>query len=260
MRRLHIALWAALMVGGVTGHTQTLTPQPASAFRLPDWGPEPITGRRGWDLSAPLLPLERQASGVLTLAAEELDRIELRVHAVNGYWRSAIGDLPLPIGSRLDPGEGTFTWLPGPGFLGAYDLAFDTPRGTETVRVTIYPQGMFTRPQVVIDIPAEDDEVSGSFIVAGWAVDPDVRIGNGIEAIHVWAYPADGGAPIFLGATAPNGERPDVAEIYGARARESGYGISVNPLPPGAYMLAVFGWSEARAGFLPASIRTLIVR
>ncbi len=31
---------------------------------------------------------------------------------------------PLPIGSRLDSSSGTFSWLPGPGFLGEYRLAF----------------------------------------------------------------------------------------------------------------------------------------
>ena len=31
---------------------------------------------------------------------------------------------PLPIGSTLDQRNGTFSWLPGPGFLGTYDLLF----------------------------------------------------------------------------------------------------------------------------------------
>jgi len=31
---------------------------------------------------------------------------------------------PLPIGSTLDRLKGTFSWLPGPGFLGKYDLVF----------------------------------------------------------------------------------------------------------------------------------------
>jgi len=31
---------------------------------------------------------------------------------------------PLPIGSTLDPHTGTFSWLPGPGFSGRYDLVF----------------------------------------------------------------------------------------------------------------------------------------
>jgi len=31
---------------------------------------------------------------------------------------------PLPIGSTLDAKKGTFSWLPGPGFLGTYNLVF----------------------------------------------------------------------------------------------------------------------------------------
>lgn len=31
---------------------------------------------------------------------------------------------PLPVGSTLDARTGVFSWLPGPGFIGAYDLVF----------------------------------------------------------------------------------------------------------------------------------------
>ena len=30
----------------------------------------------------------------------------------------------LPIGSTLNSAKGTFSWMPGPGFLGSYDLVF----------------------------------------------------------------------------------------------------------------------------------------
>jgi len=31
---------------------------------------------------------------------------------------------PLPAGATLNPVDGTFSWMPGPGFLGRYDLVF----------------------------------------------------------------------------------------------------------------------------------------
>jgi hypothetical protein len=36
---------------------------------------------------------------------------------------------PLPIGARLDPDTGVFSWLPGPGFRGAFTLEFLANRG-----------------------------------------------------------------------------------------------------------------------------------
>jgi len=47
---------------------------------------------------------------------------------------------PLPIGSRLDQDTGVFTWLPGPGFRGAFELEFLSGRSDGPVkrqRVTI---------------------------------------------------------------------------------------------------------------------------
>ena len=54
--------------------------------------------------------------------------------------------------------------------------------------------------------------------------------------------------------------RPDVAEVYGPQFLEAGYAIDVRGLAAGAYDLAVFGWSRARAAFLPAATVRLVVR
>jgi hypothetical protein len=85
-----------------------------------------------------------------------------------------------------------------------------------------------------------------------------------VDAVHVWAYPvaADGvpANPIWIGAAAYGGARPDVAAIYGARFRDSGYGIIVRGLAPGTYDIAVFGYSTVVGGFVPAKTVRVTVR
>ena len=210
--------------------------------------------------------------------AEEVDRIELRLPAsdaaLSGRLRVGADLRPLPIGSRIDAASGTFTWQPGPGFLGAYDLTFvraDRGRALtrQDVRVVLHPK-MSGRvgPQVVIDVPVARNFSSASpgsppsvaqpFTVAGWAADLDAPSGTGVATLHVWAYPAGGGNPIFLGATTYGGDRPDVAAILGDQFLKSGYGLRVRNLPPGEYMLAVFGYSLLQNGFVPA--KTVWVR
>ncbi len=41
---------------------------------------------------------------------------------------------PLPIGARLDPDTGVFTWLPGPGFRGTFTLEFISEKDAQTAR------------------------------------------------------------------------------------------------------------------------------
>jgi hypothetical protein len=163
---------------------------------------------------------------------------------------------PLPVGSSFDPATGTFVWQPGVGFIGAYDFAFTRREGDRTVRqdvrIVLNPKGSNrVGPQVVIDY-AND-------IVAGWAADLDSSLDTGIDVIHVWAYPRNGGDPIFVGQASYGGKRPDVAAIYGDRFLKSGFGLRVTNLEPGDYTLAVFAWSAANGRWLPARLAPLTV-
>ena len=177
--------------------------------------------------------------------------------------------LPLPIGSHLDGATGTFTWQPGVGFVGPYDLVFVRAQAGRAmarheVQIVLHPKGSNrVGPQVMIDLPAADAEVPGRFVVAGWAIDLDDPVGTGVDTLHVWAYPVIDGArgePQFLGATAYGGTRPDVAAVFGDRFRDSGYGLGVDGLAPGTYDLAVFAWSTARQDFVPAKVVRVTVR
>jgi hypothetical protein len=230
-----------------------------------------ISGRRGYDIEAPFRPFPVSADGRTTVQGEELDRFELRLseadgHQYTGYTRVGAELHALPIGSRIDPATGVFTWAPGVGFVHTYDLVF--VRWTDgqavarrEVRFVLNPKGSNRLgPQVTIDTPTANAKVDGSFLIGGWAIDLDDQAATGIDTLHVWAYPAGGGDPIFVGPTAYGGARPDVATIYGDHFTNSGYGIIVDSLPPGQYDLAVFAWSTVRNGFVPAKVVRVTVR
>jgi hypothetical protein len=230
-----------------------------------------IGGRRGYDIEAPFQAFPVTASGVTTVQGEELDRFELRLSGADGerstgYMRVGTELHALPIGSRIDPVTGVFTWAPGVGFVHTYDLVFvrwidGQAVARREVQFVLDPKGSNRLgPQVTIDTPTTNATVGRAFSIGGWAIDLDDRVGTGIDTLHVWAYPADGGDPIFLGATAYGGARPDVAAIYGDRFALSGYGIVVDTLPPGQYDVAVFAWSTAKDGFVPAKVVRVTVR
>jgi hypothetical protein len=229
----------------------------------------PMTGRHGYDPDTPLRMLMRDSNGRQTLRGEELDRFELQLGEATGChsgWLRAGSELaPLPIGSRLDAWTGTFTWQPGAGFIGSYDLVFLCQSGMDAgrrrdVRIVLEPKGTRLGPHLVVDTPISSANGTQPFTVAGWALDADAAGGSGVEAIHVWAYPVTGESPIFLGAAAYGGLRPDVAAIFGARFEASGFGLVVRDLPPGIYDLAVFPWNTVTDAFGPATIVRITVR
>ena len=225
----------------------TAAPLLEAESRTASSGGQPVEARRGFDLDAPFRVYEPDASGRVVLQAEELDRVEFKMPGATSGHLVSTGELrPLPSGSTLS--EGVFTWQPGPGFVGPYDIMFVRADGTrQDVRVVLNPKGSNrVGPQVVIDHAGD--------IVAGWAADLDSPSGTGIDAIHVWAYPHSGEAPVFLGQAAFGGKRPDVAAVYGDRFLRSGFGLTVKELPPGTYDLAVFAWSSARHTWLPAAL------
>jgi hypothetical protein len=182
------------------------------------------------------------------------------------FLRASDGLAPLPIGSQLDEATGVFTWAPGVGFIGSYDLAFvrwagAQPVARHEVRVILAPKGSgWVGPQVVIDVPRSQQDVAQPFVLGGWAADLHATTGTGIAAVHAWAYPLAGGPPVFLGAAAYGGARPDVAAVHGEGFRDSGYGLVVQGLAPGHYDVAVFAWSTEAAGFVPAKVVRVTVR
>jgi glucose/arabinose dehydrogenase len=128
------------------------------------------------------------------------------------------------------------------------------------VRITAAPQ----LPAMSIDVPSRNETVTQPFAVAGWALDPAAPTGAGVDAIHVWAYPLPSpgappsGSPVFVGATAPTIDRPDVAAVFGSpQFMRSGFALGVTGIAPGIYRLAVFAHISATGSF--DAVRTVDV-
>jgi hypothetical protein len=86
-----------------------------------------VSMKRGFDLSAPAEMIEPDRYGVFRTEMREVERLELDLGKgldLKGYL--VVGDelRGLPVGSTLDAKKGTFSWLPGLGFLGTYNLIF----------------------------------------------------------------------------------------------------------------------------------------
>jgi hypothetical protein len=231
----------------------------------------PVLARRGWDLDGPWRWYGVGGAGRAVISGEEIDRFELALgeHAgahYTGHLRVGEALAPLPIGSQLDATTGEFTWAPGVGFVGRYDLVFVRWEGGRAVarhevRVILAPKGSaHVGVQVAIDTPRSRQAVGQPFVLAGWAADLDAVAGTGIDTLHVWAYPATGGAPVFLGTPTLGGVRPDVAAVHGDQFREAGFALTLQGLSSGPYDLAVFPWSNVTGAFAPPNVVRVTVR
>ena len=97
-----------------------------------------VLGRRGWDLAGQWQRYGVDGEGRSVIRGEEIDRFEVslgtsRGERYTGYVRVGDALAALPIGSRLDAETGSFTWAPGVGFVGSYDLVFVRWAGTRAV-------------------------------------------------------------------------------------------------------------------------------
>ena len=107
-----------------------------------------LAGRRGWDLEAPFEVFVVDPRGITVVRSEEVNRIELQLGAgqLTGYLRTAGRLRPLPAGSTVDAATNTFTWAPGVGFVGRYDVVFvrsiaGRAVSRREVRIVLNPKG-----------------------------------------------------------------------------------------------------------------------
>jgi glucose/arabinose dehydrogenase len=115
-------------------------------------------------------------------------------------------------------------------------------------------------PRMSIDVPAGGATVDRSFAIGGWALDAAASQGTGVDAVHIWAFPASSSSPLFLGVAAHGASRPDVAAVFGAPFEPSGYNLAVSSLPPGRYTVAVYAHSTLAGTFDQSQAVEIVVR
>jgi hypothetical protein len=134
---------------------------------------------------------------------------------------------------------------------GTYTLkvfARDTVSGTfATTRQMTIKVG--SDPRMFVDSPTQGATVSASFEVRGWAVDIAASTGTGVDRVHVYAFPAGGGSPIFLGSATLGITRVGVGVLYGAQFEPSGFSLNATGLAPGSYTLRVYARSTVTGTF-----------
>jgi len=127
---------------GTGGVGAGFKPAPTSGTEVPGPGfdlaidtPIPLRVKRGFAAAEEMIYPDRDGVVEVTARTGEPLAIELDPDLsgrLAGIERVGADLRPLPIGSRLDPQTGLFTWLPGPGFRGTFALEFLTGRNDGT--------------------------------------------------------------------------------------------------------------------------------
>jgi hypothetical protein len=111
------------------------------------------------------------------------------------------------------------------------------------------PPPAASAPRMAIDLPRTGSTITGGFQIAGWALDLGAPSGPGVDAIHVWAFPASGAAAVLVGTATPGDARPDLVAAFGsARFLSGGYSLN-GALQPGNYTLVVYAHSTVTGTF-----------
>jgi hypothetical protein len=99
------------------------------------------------DVLADLAPVDEK--GMNRVVIPEMSRVEIHLSdslandsSYSGYL--VIGErlMKLPVGSTLNPKTGVFSWIPGPGHLGLFNLVF----------IEITPDGKMTKKNTIVEI------------------------------------------------------------------------------------------------------------
>jgi hypothetical protein len=189
----------------------------------------------------------------------------------------ASGDTPLVVGSGLVDGRRddvasvfgaqfdnsgysvTVRGLP-PGSYMMVVFEHSTVAGTYSLGRAVDVQ-IASAVAIVLDAPAYRASVGPGFLIGGWALDFGAASGDGVDVVHVYAYPLDtGGAPIFLGWALVNVPRPDVASILGSQYQVSGFNLMAPALADGRYRIVAYAHSTLARAFTSVTTTDVALR
>jgi hypothetical protein len=121
------------------------------------------------------------------------------------------------------------------------------------------PATLGSSPLLTIDVPPNGGVVGATFTVSGWGIDRGAPAGTGMDQVHVYAYPAGGGAGIPLGVATYGQSRPDVGAAFGAQFTNSGFTFNASGLANGAYTLTLYGRSTVTGTFSVSASKVITV-
>lgn len=158
---LHTICWSACDSGGNTdgigsrfftirNDTQPAAPNGRMQRRKWETGREisSVKVMKGFQENGEWMDVYPDRDGVIAIEVRVLERIAVMVAddfgegVIQGYMIVDGKQRELPVGSMLDARSGIFHWIPGPGFLGDYELAFISDGGhsgkpTQAIRLRL---------------------------------------------------------------------------------------------------------------------------
>ena len=154
-------------------------------------------------------------------------------------------DVGAAFGSKFAPSSFGLTTTLTPGTYDLTTYAHSTfTNSFNNVKTTRIVVG----PVMAIDTPTANQTVSGGATIQGWSVDLRSPTGTGIDAVHVWAYPATG-APVFVGVASYGTGRIDVANLFGSHFQNCAWSLPLSTLSPGTYTIVAYGHSVVTGAF-----------
>lgn len=160
------------------------------------------------------------------------------------------------LGFRLAAGEST----------GLHYWLVHCPQGAErnpaSIPIECGLSGGIPSPAMSLDGPLPNAIVQQPFLAGGWAIDRGAAAGTGVgvDDVHVWAFRVGDGQAFFVAQGKGGGDRADVAGVYGAQYRYSGFTFIVQGLAPGVYDLAVYAHSSVTGTFNQSKVARITVQ